>query len=176
LDLAKLELGDLAGALEDLKKLEAALKAAQLAKALNAMDKLDGDLCKGCEGIGDYAELFAQIMAEQGMLGPGGTGPGMGGPGIGEGGNAPEDPTAKTALKTELSKSSLRAGKILMKWKVQEVADSGEAKRAYAEGVKAIKEGLDEAMLREEVPPGDHDTVKRYFDAMGKTDDDKPSK
>jgi hypothetical protein len=177
LDLAKLELGDLAGALEDLKKLESALKAASQAKALNEKGELDGSLCKGCEGIEDYEELFARLMAERGMAGmrPG-QGPGMRGPGIGEGGDAPEDPTAKTAFKTELSKSALQAGKVLMKWKVQEVSDPGEAREAYAESVKKIKAGLNEAMLREEVPPGDHETVKRYFDALGEADDNSPPK
>ena len=169
LDLSSLELESLAQSLRDLQSLEQALKAMQMAQMLNSEDGLDGQACGSCNSMADYAALYAQLMA-QGQ-GAGGTGPGMGGPGRGKGNVAPEDDTLQTAHKTEKSSSSLTAGKILMQWKTNEVAESGEIERDFTEAIDQLKHDVSEAIVHEEVPPGLHDTIRKYFDTIDQTVD-----
>lgn len=162
--------------MRDLKSLEEALKALQMAKALNALKGLDGKLCKGLGEIGDYAALYKRLLAQAGFAGmKPGVGPGMKGPGKGKGGVAPEKPDEKTKFKTEQSQSALQAGKMLMKWKTRGLSDSGEVKEKYLRSVKEVKQGVSEAILHEQVPPGYHEAIKKYFDTMGKKKDDKKS-
>ena len=114
--------------------------------------------------MGDYAALYARLMA----AGAGaGAGAGMGGPGIGEGGVAPEDETTKSDFKSEQSKSALTAGKILLQWKTQGMSDAGAAQQNYMEKVAAVKQGASEAVLQEQVPPGYHQAISKYFDTIG---------
>jgi hypothetical protein len=184
--LSEQQLEQLAQSIRDQKSLEEALKAIQGAKQANAQDKLDGEACKECENMGQYAELFKKLggggdgdsesMAE-GSDGDGtGTGPnskekgtgGTGGEGLGKGGRPPEDPSVKTAFKSEKSKSALHAGKTLMQWKTQEVAEPGKAKVDYKQAVEKVKQGVSEAILQEEIPPGYHEAIQKYFDSVEK--------
>ena len=96
----------------------------------------------------------------------------MVGPGVGEGGKAPEKPDAKSDFKTERSRSAHTAGKILLQWKVKEMGDPGSVKENYQTQIEAIKRGVSEAILQEQVPPGYHDTIKRYFDSLKDTRDE----
>ncbi len=164
LDLVDLELADLAELMQDVQALEDALEALQLAKALNLLEGLDGGACAGCKGIGEYAALYAKLLGIQRRIGPG-----MRGPGVGEGGIAPEDPTLQTSYKPERSKSALTAGKVLLSWKTRELSDPGQAKEEYLEYLEKVKHGVREAILHEQVPPGYHEAIRKYFDTMEET-------
>ncbi len=181
LDLTELELSSLAESLEGLQSLEDALEALQLAKLLNEWEGLDGEMCKSCEGIADYAALYAKLMegrcgscgcllGEGGVCsGCGGRGMGLGmrGAGIGVGGLAPEDTEAETAFKTEKSRSALTAGKILLSLKTRGLSDPGQARVDYEQHVDEVKQGVSEAILHEQVPPAYHEAIQDYFDSIG---------
>jgi hypothetical protein len=170
LDLANMELADLERLLQDGQALEEALKALQLAKQLNQLGKLDGAQCGQCQGMADYAALFAQLegLNQQG----GGAGMGMLAPGQGRGNVAPEDPEQATDFTPERARSAVQAGKIILTLKVQGLAEPGEAELDYKQYVEQVKEGVSEAILHEEVPPAYHDAIQGYFDSMGGADED----
>ena len=109
-------------------------------------------------------QLFARMQGRCLMLATG-TG-GTGGEGQGKGGKPPEDPNAKSAFKSEKSKSALHAGKTLMQWKTQEVAEPGKAKIDYKGAMDKVKQGASEAILQEQIPPGYHEAIKKYFDIV----------
>ena len=168
LNLADLELEALAQALQDFQDLEQALKALQMAKRLNALGVMDGEALGKLGGLQAYIELYAQMLAQgQGE----GTGLGMGGPGTGEGNIAPEDIFQATDFKPEKSTSPLGSGKMLLQWKTQELAPSGEAQQQYLRHVRTVKQGVSEAILQEQIPPGYHESIKKYFDTMEKEAD-----
>jgi hypothetical protein len=137
-------------------------KAAQMAKMLNQMDQLDGKECGQCKGIGDYIALYEKMLAARR-----GTGAGMKGPGTGQGNIAREDDSQETDYKAERSRSEMTAGKMLMKWKVKELAMPGKAREEYETSLREVKQGVNEAITREEVPPGYHDAIKEYFSTLG---------
>ena len=176
LALTDMELKELAQSLRNMQDLEEAMRAMQAARAaceLSAKGSGEGEAGAGsgqpstaqmdpAEALKAYREYF------EGLVPGAGSGPGMLGPGTGSGGVAAEDPSQKNAFKTEKSRSSLRAGKILMTLKVKEVGDRGEVTQEYAEQVKQVKQGASEAILQERVPPGYHQGIKKYFDDLGK--------
>ncbi len=163
LALAGAEMAALAQAMEDLGDLEGALQAIQMAKQLNEKGRLNGADCAGCQGIQDYAQLYEQLMAKLRQQGGG-----MNGPGTGKGGNAPEDDGAETDFQPDKASSPLVAGKMLMQWKTRELAKPGQARIDYREQLKAVRQGVSEAIVRERVPPGYHEGIRKYFDTMGK--------
>jgi len=164
LELSAQELSLVEQALEDLQALEDALKALQMAQQCNRGEGLDGQDTAGCGTMADYAELYASLMA-RGMRR--GYGPGMRGPGTGKGGQAPEDDSLDTDHKSEKANSSLTAGKILLQWQVDESAGPGTVKEAYRRRLQEVKQGVDEAIVRERIPPGYHDGIRKYFDKLG---------
>jgi len=164
LQLSDLEMQQFQKNLQDLKALEQALSTIQMAKQLNQLQKLDGQGCKNCQGMQDYAELYEKLLA--GACKGKGPGAGMGGPGTGKGGKAPEDDTLETDYKSERSRSALTAGKVLMEWKTRGLSDPGKAREDYRRQVRQIKQGVSEAILQEQVPPGYHDAIKGYFDTL----------
>lgn len=181
LDLSNLELDALAQSMRDLKGLEQALRALQSAKRLNDQDRLDGGACEGCMTIDDYAKLFDELSGRgagqcAGGRGTGGwgDGPGTGGAGRGRGGIVPEDRTVDTDFRTEASKSALTSGKILMEWKTRGLSDPGKADQAFKEHLKAIKQGVSEAVLQEQIPAGYREAIRKYFDVMEKDVGRKP--
>jgi hypothetical protein len=180
LELSKLELKELAQSARDLKALEEALKVIQQAKQLNEREKLDGEQAEGAETIEDYAELYAELMAQLGLNGEGegegegdeeGDGDGMGNRGMGRGGKAPEDDSVETGFKTEQSRSAVTAGKVLLSVKTKGLSDRGEAKKDYKSLIEQVRKGYTEAILQEQIPPGYHDGIKTYFDNLDKSDD-----
>ena len=191
LDLAMLEMAAMGQSIRDLQSLSKALEALRLAQALNSAEGLDGEATEGLGDMASYAELYAQLMAGQGGMGgqgqgqgdgqgpgqgQGGRGGGMGNKGQGRGGKAPEDSSLQTAHKTEKESAALRAGKILMQWKTNELAQKGEIERDFATTVDQIRHDASEAIVQEEVPPGLHDTIKRYFDKIDQTIDKSEGK
>ena len=163
LELSVQELGMVEQALEDLQALEDALKALQIAQQCNQGEGLNGENASGCASMKDYAELYASLMKD-GMVR--GYGQGMKGPGTGAGGEAPEDDSLETKNKSEKASSSLAAGKILMQWQIDENAEPGAVREAYRQRLKEVKQGIDEAIVRERIPPGYHDGIRRYFDKL----------
>ena len=60
----------------------------------------------------------------------------------------------------------LTAGKMLMQWKESELGPSGQAQERYIRQIREVKQGVNEAILREQVPRGYHETIKQYFDSL----------
>ena len=77
-----------------------------------------------------------------------------------------ETPDAKTGFRTEISKSHLVAGKTLMSLKSKGDSERGERTTEYRENLDRVKEGVDEAIFAEDVPPGYRDGIKQYFDSL----------
>jgi hypothetical protein len=174
LDLTKLELKEIAQSAKDLKALEEALKVVQMAKQLNDQEKLDGEQADAAQTIEEYAEYYAELIAQLGGSEEGegeeGDGEGLGGEGMGRGGVAPEDDSIETGFKTEQSKSAVTAGKVLLSVKTKGLSDKGDAKKEYKGLIQKVKQGYSEAILQEQIPPGYHEGIKSYFDNLDKSD------
>lgn len=161
LELSDLELKEIAQSAEDMKTLEEALKAVQMAKKLNEKEKLDGEQSQKCRSMKEYEELYAQLLAEMGA----GEGE-LGGEGFGEGGKAPENDSVESGFQSEFSKSSVQAGKVLMSMKTQGEGEQGDVVKNYRSLINQVKQGVSEAIVTEQVPPGYHDNIKSYFDSL----------
>lgn len=163
MNLSQQELEQLAQAMKDQQSLEDALKNLQMAKQLASDCKLDGGQCKDCNGQGDYAALYSKLMQGDGNK----IGPGMGPNGQpGAGGRAPENDESETDFKSERSPTQLTAGKTLLQWKTQEMGPTGARTEEYREAVRQVKQGVSEAIAAEQVPPGYHSAVQKYFDSL----------
>ncbi len=163
LQLSQLELDALSQNLSDMQALEQAMQLLQQAKMLNNMEPLDGGQCGSCKSMADYAALYAQMISQcQGQ----GSGGGMSGPGQGQGNIAPEDPGQVTKFKDEKARTHMTEGKILMQWKTEEMGPKGQVKENYRQTVRRIKQRVSEAINNEEVPPGYHGSIKKYFERI----------
>jgi hypothetical protein len=163
MSLSQEELEKLAQSMKDQQSLEDALKNLQMAKQLASDCKLDGGQCKNCNGQGDYAALYSKLLQQNGDK----IGPGMG-PNAqrGAGGKAPENDDAETDFKPERSPTQLTAGKTLLQWKTQEMGPTGARTEEYREAVRQVKQGVSEAIAAEQVPPGYHTAIQKYFDTL----------
>lgn len=168
LELSQAEVQELEQAMKDLKELEQALKTIQQAKKVNDAEKLDGEKAGECKTLADYESLYAKILAEGGGEPEEKEGEGMGERGFGKGGEAPEDDTVETGFKTEQSKSAVVAGKMLLSMQQKGEAEKGEVVRDYKALLQTVKQGAMEALNTEQIPPGYHDGIKGYFDALEK--------
>ena len=172
-ELAERELERLEEMMNDMESLESAAKAAQLAKMLNELDTLEKASGEGFQEIADYEKFYKELMKRRGEgegegEGDGyGNGNGTGGHGTGKGGKPGENDSIKTDFKSEISKSKLQPGKTLMEWKTKQITDSGMVKEEYPESLKEVKQGVSEAIVKEQVPPGYHDAIKNYFGTLG---------
>jgi len=179
LDLTDREVQSLCKSMQSLKALEDALKTLQAGQACNQAGVMPGSMPDELQALEDYEAYFNSLLeglGGQGGKGKGGRGRGMGDEGIGRGGIAPEDEKQKTAFKSERSRSALRAGKLLLKWKTQGDAPPGKADENYRKLVREIRQGTSEAVLRERVPPGYHGAIQKYFDAIEKESAPPPAK
>jgi hypothetical protein len=167
LQLSEQELNQLAQEMKDGKSLEQALKNLQMAKKLAAAGKLDGAAGQDGQGQQDYEALFAAKMAELGEQGQmDGQGASGMGPGQGNGAKRPENDATKTGFKSEKSTSALSDGKMLLEWKTKEVGESGARAEEFRDAVRGVKQGVSEALQAEQVPPGYHEAIKKYFDTL----------
>jgi tetratricopeptide (TPR) repeat protein len=172
LELAKMELQELAQSAKDLQALEQAMKVIQQAKRVNEEEQLDGEMTSAAEALEEYAELYAQLIG--GMQGDGegdgdegdGDSDGTGGRGMGRGGKPPEDDTIDTAYKDEFARTTIQQGKVLLSVKTKGMSDRGEAQKNYRTVVEQVKQGVNDAIDQEQVPPGYHDSIKSYFDNL----------
>lgn len=171
MDLASLEAEATAQAMRDMQALEQAMQAMQMARRANAKGAkgLDGKKAGQPAGIESYMDYYEKLLRE---MGDGkGTGGGMGGEGTGKGNKAPEDDTAKSDFTSEQDPTLLSSGKLLLKWKTKGAAPTGRSREAYRESLRKVKQGVNEAIERENVPPGYHEAIRKYFDSMGAKDD-----
>lgn len=191
MELAQMELKEMAQSARDLEALEKALEAVAKAKQKNSDGQLDGEMFSDAASMEDYEALYEEIMAQmggEGMEGEGegegegdgngegeGNGNGLGGKGIGKGGKAPEDDAAKTAFQSEKSKTALKRGKILLSMKTKDApnADIKDMQADYREIISDIKQATDEAIEREEAPPGYHSGIKKYFDTLERLEENQ---
>lgn len=192
LELSEMELEQLAQTAQELKKLEEALKTLRMAKRLNDFEKLDGKECQKCKSLSDYEKLYKEMLSKceggqcqgegkcagcgqckGGKLAGSGNGSGMGGRGTGEGNIAPEDDSISTEFQTEQSKSAVTAGKVLLSMKSKGQGERGNVAVDYQQLLEQVKLGVSEAILQEQVPPGYHDQIKKYFDALEPADAQK---
>ena len=178
LQLGEDELKQLAEMFKDAQDLEDALKNLAAAKQLNDLGKLDGKDAEdaGAQSQQDYQKLYDEAMrrlAEAGYGEGNGDGDGKDGrgkagknPGTGQGGTVGEDDSTKSDFKKEKDKAQLGAGKLLMEWKDEGVGDTGSKAGDYTEAVRAVKQGVSEAIRNERVPPGYHGAIQKYFDNL----------
>ncbi len=157
--LADKELEQIAQSAKDLNELEKALSVLQKAKNLNNSDLLDGSKMEGAQSMADYEAMYDKLMK--------GAQPDNGE--FGEGGPAEENDSKKSKFKTELSKSQISKGKVLLTLKTKGMGDPAEVKEQYRAAVRDVKQNLSEAILREEIPPGYHEGIKGYFDSIEET-------
>jgi hypothetical protein len=172
LKLAELELQQLAQSARDLRELEQALEVLQAARRLNAENRLDGELCENCQSLEDYAELYADLMAELGYdvaaLGDG-ENPGDG-TGQGAGEVEPENEAITTDFKSQTSQSAIQKGKLLLSLKTKGVTENDEeVQLQYETAVRDLRQSVSEVIDQEQIPPGYHDGIKQYFDTLDRT-------
>lgn len=181
-ELAQLEADQLAEGAEDLQRIEEALKSLKLARRLNDREKLDGRLTQGKKSLADYEKLYQELLAQCEGECPGeGQCPGcakcqgnqrgksktgMHGPGAGAGNVAPEDDSVNTEFQSEVAKSAVTAGKILFSQKTQGLGEKGAVTGEYRSLAKQVQQGVSDALEQEQIPPGYHEGVKRYFDML----------
>jgi hypothetical protein len=114
-----------------------------------------------------YASLYRQLTGEGCDGGEGNTGPvnGQVPKGRGQGGGlADEDPDGAGEFVSESSPGQPQPGDTVAQWHEPDSAGAGVGRKGYAQVRAAAEERAAEAALRERVPPGYHDVVKRYFD------------
>ncbi|MES2571947.1 MAG: hypothetical protein V4710_18075, partial [Verrucomicrobiota bacterium] len=155
---------ELANKVQDSETLQEALQTLQMAKQLAGQGQLDGSQAGDAKSMADYAALFADKMAQMGE-GEGKKGSGMG-PGQGDGSKRPENDATQSAFKSEKSNTALNGGKMLMEWKTSEVGQSGERVEDFKNTVQQLKQGVSEAIASEQVPPGYHSAIQKYFDTL----------
>jgi len=159
LRLTQEELQQLAKAMADMKNIEEALKALQMAKALHNLKPLDG---QDFIGLGDLAAYAAfcegqcdSLCAGMGMK-----------EGYGYGPRPYGDENSKTGFQPEKSPSLLQPGRMLMEWKTREVSEAGPAREEYLRAVQDVRQQASEAVVQEQIPPGYQTAIKKYFDTL----------
>ena len=157
--LAEKELEQVAQSAKDLKELEKGLAVLQMAKKLNQSDQLDGKKCEGCQSMDEYAAMFEKLMK----------GKQANDEGMGDGSPRDEKDSAKSKFKTEMSKSHIVKGKVLLTLKTKGMGEHVEFKEQYKAAVRDVKQGISEAILQEEIPPGYHEGIKGYFESLDET-------
>ena len=173
------ELKRLGEMFKDAQNLEDALKNLADAKQLNDKGKLDGKDAQQADAKSqqDYQQLYKDLLAQMGEGGDGeGDGQGQGdkpgrgkagkNPGIGTGGTVGEDDTTKSDFKKEKSTTQMGAGKLLMEWKEEGVGETGQKSGDYQQAIRAVKQGVSEAIRNEQVPLGYHSAIQKYFDRL----------
>ena len=147
MELAKQELQELSQTARDLQELEKAIETARMAQKANENGQADSEMLESAETLDDYREFYQQLMEQLGEQMS--EGDGTGNRGFGKGGEVPEDDSVKTKFQSEISKSALTAGKVLLSLKTKGQSDSGDARQNYRKSVKAIKQGVGEAIDKE---------------------------
>jgi len=154
--LAEKELEQMAQSVKDLKELEKALAALQKAKQLNNAESLDGEKMVGAQTMEEYEAMFSKMMRDTDVEG------------FGDDGERPEE-KADSKFKTEISKSHITKGKVLLTLKTKGMGEKVDVKDKYRAAIRDVKQSVSEAILQEEIPPGYHEGIKGYFDTLEET-------
>jgi len=183
LDMVELSLEDIASTLEQMEKMNLALKdlAKWQGELLGPSDfcrfcgmPLEpcelGPLCEGsclghsCSGICCRCAGIGGAFAR----GEGGFGGGMGGPGHGTGGMVGELPEGDVGFKPTLLPGEMTKGKALMGVLQKGTPDEGaESELEYiTEAFVAVRQEAEEALTKEEIPPGSKEFVRQYFGSL----------
>lgn len=161
LSLTQEELQQMANQMSDMKNIEDALKALQLAKMLNGMQPLDGqDFTKlgDLDAYASFCEGRYDSLCDH---------PGIGmNSGYGYGPRPYGDDSAKSTFKQQKAPSPLQPGRMLMEWKTREVSDAGPAREEYLRAVQDVRQQASEAVVQEQIPPGYQSAIKSYFDTL----------
>jgi hypothetical protein len=159
MSLSQEELQQLAKAMADMQDIEQALRALQLAKALNNLQPLNGqDFVK-------FGDLRAYAAFCEGKCNSLIAGMGLGqGYGIGPRPYGDEDST--NHFRPEKSASLLQPGRMLMEWKTREVSEAGPAREEYLQAIQNVRQQASEAVVEEQIPPGYQAAIKQYFDTL----------
>lgn len=192
MNLSEQELQKMAQGVRDMQKLQEALKTIQQAQQCNNQQPLDGSACSSCNSMADYQKLYQQMMQQangrvqgqspspsmskstnpgQGGMNQGKGKGGMRGLGKGQGGIAPEDDSITTQFQAEKDKTKLNAGKILLTWKTKGMAPSGQAVKDYQQSLDTIRQDAAQAIESEQIPAGDQEVIKKYFDTIEQAND-----
>jgi len=172
LDVAKMELQQIAQSARDLKALEESLQAIAAAKKLNGEGQLDGAMTDALTAMEQYKELYEELLAQMGGEGEGngeggeGDGEGTGGRGMGGGGKVDEDDKVETGFVSEKTQTPIQKGKILMSMKSKGLGDetNEDLKLEYKAALDSVKQGYAEAIEAEQIPPGYRGSIQSYFD------------
>jgi hypothetical protein len=100
-------------------------------------------------------------------------GPGTGNRGQGEGPRPFSADTPTNTLGTR-APGQTRPGPVIATWYSQEQQVAGEAKREFQDALQAAKDRASEAVSENVIPSRYHESVKRYFDMVGKPDEAIP--
>jgi hypothetical protein len=186
LELVGVELEAAMQELRDLQALEEALQALQMARRLDQQGRLSSGPGESAQSrsLRDYSRLYQRLLADGTCQvcgrgdcpGAGGglcSGGGTGGTGSGQGGRPPEDDSLRTGFQPEQSRSTMTAGAVLLQWQSRGVSAPGQALQTYQEAIRRVRQGASEAVLTEQVPPGYHEAIRRYFETIESTDDTK---
>ena len=76
---------------------------------------------------------------------------------------------ADSKFKTEISKSHITKGKVLLTLKTKGMGEKTDVKDKYRAAIRDVKQSVSEAILQEEIPPGYHEGIKGYFDTLEET-------
>jgi hypothetical protein len=55
---------------------------------------------------------------------------------------------------------------MLLQWKTKELGEAGARNDDYRAALREVKQGVSEAIISEQVPPGYHATIQKYFDSL----------
>lgn len=155
--------GDQLSAVTDqLDELEALQQQLKLTQA--ALDQIG--LASQCLGQGMCQGLGGQCPFKEG---PGGrVGSGTGGPGIGIGPRGYDD-SGQTSTKTTKVQNKPGQGPVIASWYFKGTQVRGEARRDFAEVVKAGRDSASEAVTEHEIPRKYAESVKGYFGHLEKS-------
>lgn len=159
LKLSQAELEQLASAMGDMKNIEDALKALQLAKALHNLKPLDGGQFAQ---LGDLEAYAAYCEGQcQSLI------PGLGlGQGQGTGPRPYGDDQSPSKFEPEKAAGLVQPGRMLMEWKTREVSEAGPAREEYLRAVQDVRQQASEAIVQEQIPPGYQTAIQKYFDTL----------
>ena len=122
-----------------------------------------GQQMAGGQGQGSNGQGQGQGQGANGQV----TGPGQGSGNPGQGGGTPGEKEDNATTVKQNAKSKTQPGKILMEWKTKGLSENGEVNEEYQAAMQEIREGVDEAISKEKIPPGYHEIIKKYFSSEG---------
>lgn len=146
-------------------------------------EDVEDHVCINCHGNGKCPDCNGSGSQGGGQSGGGqGSGAGQqqiaggGTNGLGGGGGQPGENDVETSTVKQNAKSKTQPGKILMEWKTKGLSEAGEVNEDYQAAMQEIREGVDEAISKEKIPPGYHEIIKKYFSSEGLDEGTKEKK